>query len=90
LVIIHEVGFEPMTREEASQFFRMVSHRYQRGGIPITTNKAIRDWPEVLAGDEILATAILDPLLHNNHAHDIKGRSYRLRDLEQAVTRART
>jgi DNA replication protein DnaC len=87
LVIIDEVGFEPMTRQEASLFFRLVSHRYQRGSILITTNKGIRDWPEVLAGDEILATAILDRLLHNSHVLDIKGRSYRLRDLEQAVTR---
>jgi len=87
LVIIDEVGFEPMTRQEASLFFRLVSHRYPRGSILITTNKGIRDWPEVLAGDEILATAILDRLLHNSHVLDIKGRSYRLRDLEQAVTR---
>jgi DNA replication protein DnaC len=45
-----------MSRQEASLFFRLVSHRYQRGSILITTNKGIRDWPEVLAGDEILAT----------------------------------
>ncbi len=88
LVIIDEVGFEPMTRQEASLFFRLVSHRYQRGSILITTNKGIRDWPEVLAGDEILATAILDRLLHNSHVLDIKGRSYRLRDLERAVTQS--
>ena len=45
LVIIDEVGFEPMTRQEASLCFRLVSHRYQRGSILITTNKGIRDWP---------------------------------------------
>jgi DNA replication protein DnaC len=87
LVIIDEVGFEPMTRQEASLFFRLVSHRYQRGSILITTNKGIKDWPEILAGDEVLATAILDRLLHNSHVLDVKGRSYRLRDLERAVTR---
>jgi DNA replication protein DnaC len=86
LIIIDEVGFEPMSRQEASLFFRLVSHRYQRGSILITTNKGIRDWPEILAGDEILATAILDRLLHNSHVLDIKGRSYRLRDLERAVS----
>ena len=85
LLIIDEVGFEPMTRQEASLFFRLVSHRYQRGSILITTNKGIKDWPEILAGDEVLATAILDRLLHNSYVLDIKGRSYRLRDLEQAV-----
>lgn len=85
LVIIDEVGFDPMNRQEASLFFRLVSHRYQRGSILITTNKGIKDWPEILAGDEVLATAILDRLLHNSHVLDVKGRSYRLRDLDRAV-----
>jgi DNA replication protein DnaC len=86
LLIIDEVGFEPMTRQEASLFFRLVSYRYQRGSILITTNKGIKDWPEILAGDEVLATAILDRLLHRSHVLDIKGRSFRLRDLERIVT----
>lgn len=86
LLIIDEVGFEPMTRHEASLFFRLVSYRYGRGSILITTNKGIRDWPELLAGDEVMATAILDRLLHHSHVLNIKGRSYRLRDLEQAVS----
>ena len=85
LIIIDEVGFDPMTRQEASLFFRLVNHRYQRGSILITTNKGIQDWPEILAGDEVLATALLDRLLHNSYVLDIKGRSYRLRDLERAV-----
>ena len=80
LLVIDEMGFEPMTRQEASLFFRMVSYRYGRGSILITTNKGIRDWPE------LLATAIPDRLLHHSHVLNIKGRSYRLRDLEQAVT----
>jgi len=86
LLIIDEMGFEPLNRQEASLFFRLVSHRYERGSILITTNKGIRDWPEVLAGDEVLATAILDRLLHRSHVLNIKGRSYRLRELEQAVS----
>lgn len=86
LLIIDEMGFEPMTRAEASLFFRLVSYRYGRGSILITTNKGIKDWPELLAGDEVLATAILDRLLHHSHVLNIKGRSYRLRDLEQAVS----
>ena len=85
LLVIDEVGFEPMSRAEASLFFRMVSYRYGRGSILITTNKGIRDWPEILAGDEVLATAILDRLLHHSHVLNIKGRSYRLRDLEDAT-----
>jgi DNA replication protein DnaC len=74
-----------MDRQEASLLFRLVSYRYGRGSILITTNKGIRDWPEILAGDEVLATAILDRLLHKSHVLNIKGRSYRLRDLEQAA-----
>lgn len=85
LLVIDEVGFEPMDRVEASLFFRMVSYRYGRDSILITTNKVIRDWPEILAGDEVLATAILDRLLHHSHVLNIKGRSYRLRDLEYAT-----
>jgi DNA replication protein DnaC len=86
LLIIDEMGFDPMTRQEASLFFRMVSYRYGRGSILITTNKGIREWPELLAGDEVLATAILDRLLHHSHVLNIKGRSYRLKELERAVS----
>jgi len=86
LLVIDEMGFEPMDRTEASLFFRLVSYRYGRGSILITTNKGIKDWPDLLAGDEILATAILDRLLHHSHVLNIKGRSYRLRDLEQAAS----
>lgn len=88
LLIIDEMGFEPMSRQDASLFFRLVSYRYGRGAILITTNKGIKDWTEMLAGDEILTTAILDRLLHHSHVLNIKGRSYRLRDLETAVNEA--
>ena len=86
LLVIDEMGFEPMDRHEASLFCRLVSYRHGRGSILITTNKGIKDWPELLAGDEVLATAILDRLLHHSHVLNIKGRSYRLRDLEQAAS----
>lgn len=85
LLLIDELGFEPMTRQEASLFFRLIAYRYRRGAILITTNKSVRDWTELLAGDEALATAILDRLLHKAHVLNIKGRSYRLRDLEDAL-----
>lgn len=85
LLVIDELGFAPMNRQEASLFFRLVTYRYGRGSILITTNKSVRDWTELLAGDEVLATAILDRLLHKAHVLNIKGRSYRLRDLEQSL-----
>ena len=83
LVIIDEVGFETFTREEANLFFRLVSYRYQRGSLCITSNKPIPEWPEMLAGDEVITAAILDRLLHACHVLNIRGRSYRLRDLEE-------
>jgi len=85
LLIVDEMGFQPMSREEANLFFRMVSYRYQRGAICITTNKGIKDWPETFAGDDVLATAVLDRLLHASHVLNVKGRSYRLRELEQTL-----
>jgi DNA replication protein DnaC len=90
LLLIDELGFDPMTRQEASLFFRLVSYRYGRGAILITTNKSVRDWTELLAGDEVLTAAILDRLLHRSHVLSIKGRSYRLRDLEDALKLSRS
>lgn len=54
-------------------FFGLVSYRHGRGPILITTNESVRDWTELLAGDEALTTAILDRLLHNAHVINIKG-----------------
>jgi DNA replication protein DnaC len=85
LLIIDEVGFRQLTRQEASLFFRLVSWRYQKGSTLITTNKAVKDWPEVFAGDDVMVAALLDRLLHRCHVFNIKGRSYRLRELEQAL-----
>ena len=88
LLIIDEMGFDPLDRADAGLFFRLVSHRYGKGATIITTNKGVRDWPEVLAGDEVLATAILDRLLHHAHVLNIAGRSWRLKELELAANRA--
>ena len=81
LLIIDEVGFRPLDRTEANLFFRLVSARYERGSIVLTSNKHVRDWPAVFAEDEILTTAILDRLLHHVQVLHIDGRSYRLREL---------
>ena len=85
LLVVDEVGFQPMDRHEASLFFRLVSYRYGRGSMLITTNKAVKDWAEILAGDEVMTAALLDRLLHRCHVMNIKGRSYRLRDLERLL-----
>lgn len=85
LLVINEVGFEPFSRDDASLFFRMVSHRYTRGSVCLTSNKSVREWSEMLAGDEVLATAILDRLLHASHVLNIRGGSYRLKDLDASL-----
>ena len=85
LLIIDEMGFQPLSRQEASLFFRVVNSRYDRGSTIITTNKSVKDWPEILAGDEVMATAILDRLLHRSHVVNVTGRSYRLKDLERLL-----
>jgi DNA replication protein DnaC len=81
LLIIDEVGFRPLDRAEANLFFRLVSARYERGSIVLTSNQHVRDWPAIFADDEILTTAILDRLLHHVQVVHIDGRSYRLREL---------
>ena len=62
--------------------FHLVSSRYERNSTDITSNKSVREWPEMLAGDEILATAILDRLLHHCHIVHVDGSSYRLWEME--------
>ena len=84
-LVVDEVGFEPMSREDASLFFRLVSYRYRRGTTAITTNKSVKDWPGILAGDEAMAAAILDRLLHKSVVLNIRGRSYRLQELEKVL-----
>jgi len=75
LLIIDEMSFGPMDRNEASLLFRPVSYRYGRGATLITTNKGIQNWPELLAGAQVLATAVLDRPLHRSHVLNIEGRS---------------
>jgi DNA replication protein DnaC len=84
-LVVDEVGMEPMSREDASLFFRLVSYRYRRGSTAITTNKSVKDWPGILAGDEAMTAALLDRLLHKSVVLNIRGRSYRLQELEKVL-----
>ena len=84
-LVVDEVGMEPMTREDAGLFFRLVSYRYRRGSTAITTNKSVKDWPGILAGDEAMTAALLDRLLHKSVVLNIRGRSYRLQELEKVL-----
>ncbi len=83
LLIIDEFGVWPYDRMAATAFFTLVSARYERGSIILTSNKGFGEWGEVL-GDAVIATAILDRLLHHSHVLNIRGESYRLREKKQA------
>src|SRR5512136_197805 len=77
LVIVDEVGYLPVTSQEAYLFFQFVTYRYEKSSTIITSNKSFSDWQE-LFGDPVIASAILDRLLHHCRVINIKGHSYRL------------
>jgi DNA replication protein DnaC len=83
LLIIDEFGVWPYDRLAATAFFSLVSARYERGSILLTSNKGFGEWGEVL-GDPMIATAILDRRLHHSHVLNIRGESYRLREKKPA------
>jgi len=79
LLIIDEIGYIPIDRHGANLFFQLVSRRYERGAIILTSNQSLGAWGEVF-GDPVIATAILDRLLHHSITVNIRGESYRLRE----------
>ena len=78
LLVIDEVGYLPLDRAKANLLFQLISRRYEKGSIILTSNKSYGDWGDFL-GDPVLAAAILDRLLHHSITINIKGESYRLR-----------
>ncbi|WP_276311020.1 IS21-like element helper ATPase IstB [Nocardioides ferulae] len=85
VLVVDEVGYLPLDRAEANMVFQLISRRYERGSMIITSNKAFTEWGGVL-GDDVLATAILDRLLHHCDVLAINGPSYRLKDRLSLVT----
>ncbi len=83
LLIVDEIGYLPLDRLGANLFFQLVSRRYERGSILITSNQSLAGWGQVF-GDQVLATAILDRLLHHSTILNIKGESYRLKEKRKA------
>jgi len=83
LLILDEIGYLPLSREEASLFFRLLVRRYERASLIITSNKSFVDWGEIF-NDQVLATAILDRLLHQSATINIKGDSFRLKEKRKA------
>jgi DNA replication protein DnaC len=83
LLIIDKMGYLPMNRDEAGLFFRLLTRRYEKASTIITSNKSFVDWGEIF-NDQVLATAILDRLLHHCTTLNIKGESYRLKEKRKA------
>jgi DNA replication protein DnaC len=83
VLIIDEMGYLPLDEMGATIFFQLVSARYERGSIILTSNKSYGDWGGIF-GDPIIATAILDRLLHHSTTINIRGESYRLKDRRRA------
>jgi len=80
LLIIDEIGYLDIQKESASLFFRLISKRYEKSSTIITTNKPFEEWADVF-GDEVVASAILDRLLHHSYPFLINGPSYRMKEL---------
>lgn len=79
LVVIDEVGFLPVSRQEANMFYQLVSHFYQNTSVIITSNKGFEEWTDIL-GDTAITTAILDRLIHNSEIFNMTGDSYRVKN----------
>ncbi len=95
LLVIDELGYLPLPAEAASALFQVVSQRYLKTSIVLTSNRGVASWGEVL-GDTTVAAALLDRLLHRSVVLTLEGDSYRLRDhqartdtLRQATTGTR-
>ena len=79
VLVLDEIGYMQLNRSQAELLFRLVSERYEKGSIIMSSNKYFSDWGELL-NDSVIATALLDRLLHHAHVINIRGDSYRLKD----------
>lgn len=83
VLIIDELGYMPIDKPRANLFFQLISRRYEKGSVILTSNKAFDEWGDVF-GDDVIASAILDRLLHHSHIIPINGPSYRTKDKVKA------
>lgn len=79
LLVVDEVGYLPLTQGGANLFFQLINARYERGAMILTSNRGFKDWGEIF-GDNVIAAALLDRLLHHAVVIQIDGNSYRLRE----------
>lgn len=84
LLIIDEIGYLPLKREEANLFFQVISRRYEKGAVILTSNLPFGQWDSAFAQDAVLTAAMLDRILHHSHIVQIQGESYRLKEKRKA------
>ena len=89
LLIIDEIGYLPLAREQANLFFQVVARRYEQGAIVLTSNLTFGSWDQAFAGEAVLTAAMLDRVLHHASVVTIQGESYRLKDKRRAGIVAR-
>lgn len=83
LLIVDELGYLPLDRTAATLLFQLIVRRYEKGSLIVTSNLSFSSWDQVF-GDPVLATAVLDRLLHHSHILNIKGDSFRLKEKKRA------
>lgn len=84
ILVIDEIGYFNMSKEEANHFFQIISKRYERGSTILTSNLVFSQWAQIFGGDKVVTTAILDRVLHHSHIINIQGDSYRLKEKKEA------
>jgi len=80
LLVVDELGYLPMDKRGADLLFQVISARYERGAIVLTTNTVYKQWPRIFNNDSTITTAVLDRLLHHCETIQIQGKSYRMKD----------
>ena len=84
LLIIDEIGYLPMDKDQANRFFQVIASRYEKGSVILTSNLPFGQWGETFANNTALTAAMLDRILHHSQVVQIKGESYRLKDKRKA------
>ena len=90
LLVVDEIGYLPISRTGAMLFFQLMSHRYEHAATVLTSNKGFEEWGEIF-GDDVMASALIDRLVHHCHIVNIRGNSYRMpqhADLQQLLSPA--
>ena len=80
LIVLDEIGYLPIDKTGADLLFQIISKRYEKGSIVLTSNRVFKKWPEIFNNDSTLTSALLDRLLHHAETVLIEGKSYRMKD----------